>query len=186
MTKDRFCLSPYNDTDINEEYFLYLCRLVGVNFGNIQPLNRYRELLELLFNYEFYWVVEMDANRIEDTKTLKDDFRYNTNYINYDQIYSFCSVLEILIVLATAMNDKIESLGVPYWFWQMISNLDICYKAKDPISPKRKEEILETLRIFVERKYGKNGLLFPLQNPSKDQRKVELWYQMNEYYNENF
>jgi len=179
--RDRFSDSLYNDTDINEQYFLYLCRLIGINNFEKTP---FKGMLKILYNYEFYWVVEMDANRIEDTISLKDDFKYNTNYINYDQIYDFCSVLEILVVLAISMNDNLESLGVPYWFWHMISNLNINYE--DDLTNKEAMEIMDILKRFVNRDYSEYGLLFPIKNPKKDQRKVELWYQMNEYYNENF
>ena len=41
---------------------------------------------------------------------------------------------------------------------------------------------------MLAREYSDNGHggLFPLKNPKKDQRKVEIWYQMTEYINENY
>lgn len=37
--------------------------------------------------------------------------------------------------------------------------------------------------VVLERKYDEfgNGGLFPLRSPSKDQRRVEIWYQLCEY-----
>jgi hypothetical protein len=43
--------------------------------------------------------------------------------------------------------------------------------------------IEDILDIFVERKYDPNGYggLFPLRCPKHDQREIEIWYQFNEY-----
>ena len=43
--------------------------------------------------------------------------------------------------------------------------------------------VTKRMRVVMDRLYDMhgNGGLFPLRKPSKDQRKVELWYQMSEY-----
>ena len=50
------------------------------------------------------------------------------------------------------------------------------------------EKLLERVKKFLNREYDKDGTfgLFPLKNPKKDQRKVEIWYQMMAYIIENF
>ena len=48
------------------------------------------------------------------------------------------------------------------------------------------------LKLFpsppVERRYKRSGEggLFPLKNAAKDQRKVEIWYQLSSYLLENY
>jgi hypothetical protein len=49
-------------------------------------------------------------------------------------------------------------------------------------------EVMKILDRIIERTYQRNGVggLFPLKRDKKDQRKVELWYQMNAYLIENY
>jgi hypothetical protein len=50
------------------------------------------------------------------------------------------------------------------------------------------KNVNQILTNLVERTYQKNGKggLFPLKQPAKDQRRVEIWYQMAAYLNENY
>ena len=52
-------------------------------------------------------------------------------------------------------------------------------------SAQRIDDILDR---WIERKFSRNGKgsPFPLKKPKKDQRKVELWYQMQGYICENY
>jgi hypothetical protein len=51
-----------------------------------------------------------------------------------------------------------------------------------------REMIEIILEKIVSRSYHRNGRgsLFPLKHHKKDMRKVELWYQMAEYFMENY
>jgi hypothetical protein len=46
--------------------------------------------------------------------------------------------------------------------------------------------VTETLDRVIYRNYESNGHggFFPLEDPDEDQRRVELWYQLNAYLNE--
>jgi hypothetical protein len=73
------------------------------------------------------------------------------------------------------------------WFWELLNNLGLSeYANLDRIRSSIKEinSILSTLN---KREYEEDGYggLFPLRNPGKDQRKVEIWYQMSAYLLEN-
>lgn len=62
-----------------------------------------------------------------------------------------------------------------------MDNLGISRYSDDQKIPAEKiEKILDTV---INRKYKRNGLggFFPLKHADRDQRKVELWYQLNAY-----
>ena len=71
-------------------------------------------------------------------------------------------------------------------FWEMISNLDLDRFTND--SAWKGEEVKELIDIWLDRKfrYDGSGSPFPIDNPSCDQRKLEIWGQLNEYLIENY
>ena len=74
------------------------------------------------------------------------------------------------------------------WFWHLIETLDLEQFNDRKYDDHAQEEIAEILDRVIWRTYAPNGDggLFPLRNPTKDQRKVELWYQLNAYLLEQF
>lgn len=175
---------------INQRYFLWL-------YGSMEkgaPLNRsYRKLAYILFMKEFTWTVPNDGNRIEDGKNLRGIFREEFRVDSQDE--SPCSVLEVLISMARRMEDILYEPDEPdrtsKWFWMLIDNLglktftDESYFANRRSFERAVDKVLET---FIDRTYDRkgDGGLFPLKKPRKDQRDVELWYQMMEFLDENF
>jgi len=133
------------------------------------------DMLRYLFRRDFYSLIPNDDNRVEDGISLRDGFEMDSGSIlNFD---AECTVLEALIGIASRMgymlyDPKIDDDKqlVP-WFWTLIKNLELA---------PRSQNIPEIIDIFLERKYDYNGDggLFPLRFPKKDQRKVEIWYQM--------
>jgi hypothetical protein len=97
-------------------------------------------------------------------------------------------MLEFLIGLAGRMAFIMGEEGNPlhtgYYFWQMIENLRL-----GKLSDDRFDELngsfftQEAVDRVLYRTYDRNGRggLFPLKNPEKDQRGVEIWYQMQEW-----
>jgi hypothetical protein len=70
----------------------------------------------------------------------------------------------------------------PYWAWHLIKNLRLS-KMSDPLSEYKVEQINEILYNVIWRQYDRsgNGGFFPLQKTFKDQTKIDIWYQMQEY-----
>jgi len=89
-------------------------------------------------------------------------------------------MFELMVGLARRLQFEVE--GEPhYWFWTLMDNLGISQYSDDQRIPTgRIEKILDTV---IDRTYKRNGLggFFPLKHAEKDQRKVELWYQLNAY-----
>lgn len=179
-----------------ETYIQWLYSLVGLN----QPeYNHYWRIIRRLFRREYYYLVNNDVNRFEDGMMLRDRFcsEYNYNVDMFTRYVDFpCTVLEMLVAFAERIDQEImwdPEMGnrTAQWFWQMIWNLGI-----DPI--RYSDEYFDQdcllnfeqkLDVVLSRKYKKDGLgsFFPMKSSyQKNFQKVELWYQMQFWMEENF
>jgi hypothetical protein len=135
------------------------------------------------YTIEFVWVVPNDDNRMEDGRGLRLDFANDMEipYIDEDWLYMGCSFLEMLIALSRrlAFEGGGEARG---WFFLMLENLRINVKDSewDHRTGRRIEEIV-TRVVWRQYEYDGAGGLFPLDNPNRDQREVEIYYQMQAY-----
>lgn len=169
---------------LDESYFEWLYNQVAdPDIEN--PTLTYWKILRKLYSREFVWTVPHDENRAEDGKQLRKEFiddlalkRVDKNWMNLG-----CSVFELMVGLSRRL--EFEADGEPhYWFWTLMDNIGISRYSDDQRIPNEKiERILDTI---IYRKYKRNGLggFFPLKHAAKDQRKVELWYQLNAYVRE--
>lgn len=168
---------------LDDQYFEWLYKVIRVN-RNRNPEQTYIKLAHQLYKTPFYWYVSNDDNRAEDGKCLRDEFM---NTMGIDEVptdwYELdCSVLEMLIALAGRVS--FESHGTPGdWFWKFMNNLELNQYNDLVYCDSVEREISHSIGRFLEREYERNGEggLFPLQHPKRDQRKVELWYQMSAY-----
>lgn len=169
-------------------YFQWLCGLVEQ--GATPGRNHYSHLLKSLFDKEFTCFVPNDDNRIGDGLELRKVwYRTGIDFMS-NQLEKPCSVLEIIIALALRMEDILYEPDKPNrtnkWFWMMIDNLSLSIfndraYAFDPEGSS--EEVGLILQTWLDRSYDRNGVggLFPIQHSREDQRKVEIWYQMQAY-----
>jgi len=165
-------------------YFDWLTGLVRTSRSR-NPRNTYWELLHILHTTPFTWYVRNDDNRGEDGKELRVKFQERFGYVELDQPDADASMLEMLVALAEVASY--ESLGTPpQWFWKLIENLDLINYTDANFSDFAVDEVTEVLRNVNSRRYGSDGRggLFPLRYTNKDQRRVELWYQLAEYLQE--
>lgn len=169
------CIKP----PLDEQYFLFLCSKVDHDeerdfYGLLKQLH------SIEFSEDTFKVIANDVNRIGDGLDVRDGFE------NGD-IEGPCSFLEFLIGLSYRIEDVI---GIPYEesFWEMIDNLDLLEFDDDHLDLGECGTVDDTITIFLNRRYARNGVggLFPLRNPKEDQRKVEVWYQMQAYLIENY
>lgn len=163
----------------NKKYFYWLCGKI-----DCREYSEYEKLLELLYSEFFYSLIPNDDNRGLDGLNLRGLFEIETNeLLDEEDMHYPCTLLEMLIALSERMafvvfdpgkDDEPNSVSC---FWQLLSNLKL-----KPSSNRNVERIY----IFLEREYtssGKGGL-FPLKSAKKDQRNVEIWYQMMAYIEE--
>lgn len=161
---------------IEELYFKWLCAKVMPPHSD-----NYNGLLTVLHRTEFVWVVPGDDNRAADGLELRLNFLAETHF--YKELTWFetpCSVLEMLIGLCYRVGFQTRT-EVQDWFWTFIRNLGLeeCRRITDGDVP----AIQEILDRFIWRNYSYDGRggLFPLQEPHRDQRKIETWYQFGDY-----
>ena len=171
---------------MTNRYFDFLCSLVGRD-------EEYSLLLNKLQRIEFYSLIPNDDNRVADGLYLRSMFEDEVGQ-NWPTSSESCSVLEMLIGLARRLQfETVQSKWektVGEWFWILIDNLGlsnctdvVCYKDASV-----ENTICSVINTMVSREYDSNGNggLFPLINSEKDQRRVELWYQMTNYILENY
>lgn len=175
---------------LDELYLSWLYRQVcSLELKN--PSNTYWLFLRQLYKTEFIWLVPNDDNRIADGLSLRERFIRDEGIVDPtpDWMSLECSVLEMLIALSWRLAFETEGLPSD-WFWEMITNLG--FRA-DQTNDRRftdqvREDIEKTIHDLVWRLYSPSGRggLFPLNHEPQDQRRVEIWYQMNAYLLERF
>lgn len=141
----------------------------------------YWKLLRQLHQTEFTWFVPNDGNRAEDGRDLRREWADRVD-IDPDREWMElgCSFLEMLVALARRMEFEADE-SPQHWFWHLLENLG--FESYHDGSGYSRNYVTKRLRVVVDRMYDElgNGGLFPLRNPSTDQRRIELWDQMNEY-----
>ncbi|MGE5418510.1 MAG: hypothetical protein ACM3N1_00240, partial [Accumulibacter sp.] len=75
------------------------------------------------------------------------------------------------------------------WFWELMENVGLNkFTDDDYFDMGGTLKINHILGTVLGRTYKRNGEggLFPIKKTIKDQKKIEIWYQMCEYLNENY
>lgn len=176
-------------TNVNDSldgaYLEWLYSQVGI-VQNLNPARSHWKLLHQLYTTQYSWFIPNDDNRVEDGKGLRLGFLRETRYKLDDPNGLFlnieCSVLEMIIALSQRAASLTDEQPVE-WFWRMVHNLGFDGCTDDLWEVSMEEDLEETLNRLNRRGYGPNGLggLFPLHHAENDQRKVELWYQLQAY-----
>lgn len=149
----------------------------------------YWVLMRQLYAKQFVWLVPNDGNRAEDGRDLRYEFFEEAGIEIDDQVSEWanlgCSVLEMLVGLSRRLGFEAEGDSAD-WFWHLIENLELAdCTDRSNFDWEAVDDVLDRL---VWRQYhhdGKGGL-FPLKDANEDQRRVELWYQLNAYVLERY
>lgn len=166
---------------MNDLYFEWLCNKVC----DADEFFVYEDLLMCLYTipFEVSPLAPMDENRINDCYALRDQFFLWNPEIDENTDLGEVSVLEVIIELCERMLYILDGylLDTNVLFLELMNNLDILYLRSVDVIRLKVEQ-------FMTRQYDSNGYggLFPLQRATKNQRYVELWYQMQAYLDENY
>lgn len=174
--------------DLKNEYYNWLMEKTGLLD------NGFSKLGHTLINKEFYYFLENDVNRAEDGIHLRRDFAIETLYDDYSSLDGPCNCLEMIYALAKRINELIYDPDMPMDNTQecvfcMLQNLGLLIFDDEHYEQYGGDpKVFYILEVFLERSYDRygNGGLFPNENSKKDQRNVEIWYQMAEYINQHF
>ena len=166
------------------DYYQWLLERIE---GYKEPYYNYSLLLHELHSIEFKWKISNDSNRAGDGIRLRWIYMDEQNIADIfykDNIP--CSVLEMLIGLSVRIDSEIMGGGTTTeLFWSMIDNLDLSRCTDDNFSG---DYVRQQVDKWLKRVFNWNGegSPFPLKKAHYDQRKVEIWFQMCGYLNENY
>ena len=171
---------------LDELYFVWLCNLGGVK-QHRSPRQSHWRLMKQLFTTEFIWFIANDESRSEDGKELRRTFLAETHETapSPHWLTQPCSVLELLLGLATRLEFHTDT-AASVWFWHLLDTVGL-HEFNDSVDDFGNDvnDIIERIMWRLYEENGDGGL-FPLQHPPEDQRRVELWYQLNAYLIENY
>lgn len=167
---------------LDEQYLIWLYSQVG----NVKERNTsltYWNLLRQMHSIEFIWLVPNDDNRVGDGRDLR--YEWVTEFhigarATREWLDRGCSFLEMLIALCRRIAFEADG-QVDTWFWHLVDNLGL--SGCTDRSNYNVYEVDDRIQTVIFRTYQRNGRggLFPMRHARKDQRDVELWYQMNAY-----
>lgn len=176
------------DEGLDERYLKWLYGQVAnvkTRAKNRTHWNLFRQMHDTIFVAQ----IDHDENRIADARDMRYEFlaEAEDEQGNRDWTRLPCSMLEVLIVLSRHLSFEMDD-PVKTWFWHLIEVLDLEQFNDREYNESSQEVIQETIDRVIWREYKPNGEggLFPLRNPARDQREVELWYQLNAYLLEQF
>lgn len=165
-------------------------RWMSPQVGNVsRSAKTYEALIRLMFGKEFVWLVGVgnDDNRAADGLDIRAEFCHDRN-IPLDSLSCLgpASFLEVLIGLSRRLAF-LASGSAESWAWQLVENLEL-HKFNDPLGRTRSKRAEDLIDACIWRTYRPNGYggFFPLAWPEDgvDMTKVDLWYQMHAYINE--
>ena len=157
----------------------------------------YFDLARKLYSTTFTWPIAMDYNRATDGEQLRLWYAELSSFYSDYKILEAkrCSVLEMMIAFSERIENDVMGRDEDApdrsdrWFWLMLFNLGIgSLDISDAYYDSETDfEVESVLNTWLNREFDENGTgsPFPLKNPKKDQRTVELWYQMHAYFDEN-
>ena len=147
----------------------------------------YWSLFRQLYMKEFIWIVPNDDNRVEDGRALRHEFVEEEGLFNVDPEWMSlaCSMLEMLIGLSRRLAFEVENEPRDS-FWFLMHNLDLDELNDANYDARAYLKVEKVIDRVIWRRYKADGQggLFPLERPDRDQRDVEIWYQLNAYLNE--
>jgi len=163
----------------NKPYVRWLANKVGVDMSSDVDTS-YVLLMNALNDKEFYSIVGMDENRVEDALSLREEYCGEAP----EQL---CSLLEVMVSLAIRCERDILGgvADASTIFMDMLDNLGLLGFTDIAFDSDEVDYILDRL---LDREYdsdGTGGLFYAGKSGEKvgtvDMRTEEIWWQMNIY-----
>jgi hypothetical protein len=186
-------VEDYYGMSLNDKYFKWLLGILG--FKEFTSC-RYISMLSYLYSVDFKLtdpIVGHDDNRLNDGFELRADYSNSFTDPDLPDIFGEpVSVLEVLVAFARRIDDDIMydgTLHASKWFFIMIDNLGMTNFTDDRLGIDWTiDDVEQIINIWMSRQFDFDGTgsIFPVKTTTFDQRNVEMWYQMQEWFNENY
>lgn len=176
-----------SEINLNELYFKWICSMV---FPDENFRNKYSNVLYLLHNTPFEYILALDENRKMDGIDLRYHFscacKIPHDVICINSNINQCSMLEMMVALAKRCEDDVMS-DLSYgdrtaqWFLMMFYNLGLNNYDDESWDVNTYYEVKNIIKKCMFREYesnGSNGGLFITSNSHYDLRNMQLWDQM--------
>ena len=171
---------------MNKKWDSYIYWLMAI----IAPGSEYEKLLLRLSQFDFVPLLEKDINRAMDGVELRTRYSEQRGE-SIDEIKDKkCTLLEMMAAMTIRCEEQITinpSIGnrTKYWFGVMLKSMGLYHMTNRYYDESYVDHIIDR---FSRRCYSPTGegSIFTVSNPPADMRKVELWYQMMWYLDENF
>lgn len=182
---------PYGGKTVAADYYSWLEDISDWNGLS----KHYTKLLFALSAIDFNDHFGMDMNRSKEGMRLFDIFCDEHNITGNRPMFGLpnrCSMLELMVHMATVMNNQLadpfdyEDLTGKYFWEDIIRNLklnaldDVFYERDYQVWKRRFDDIISNFNSRSYDYYG-NGSMFPMPNAKGDMRNLDVWDQMQEY-----
>lgn len=171
------------ERELKASYFDWLVDLVRMQENLI--------MMRTLHSIEFYALIDLDNNRGEDGKQLREVFaEKHPEFGNYEALNGPCTMLEMMIALCIRMEEIARKTTFQkllcHFFTEICTNLGI-FNCKNP------DEISEKVHCFLEKKplkgrfvsfFWHNVSFLKSKMTQEYLEKTEIWYQMQAYLQE--
>lgn len=169
-----------DETSIRDAYFSWLYK--GVCGNDLS----YRTLLYFLHVVPFTYSNELDENRVYDGISLRKRFADATGITENDILRTFspdyCSFLEMMISLAyrceiDIMADENNGDQTSWLFWVMVRNMGLHNMTNERFDIQKAQTAVSKVMDRDHAPNGDGGCMFRIEDPTKDMRKADIWYQ---------
>ena len=174
------------NSTIDERYFTWLYSQIADERSR-DPADSHWLLCEKLYKTPFVWTIRNDENRAADGVALRqEDLNETDDRVPTDWFEMDCSLFEMMVALSRRASFQ-TGWRPDVWFWTMVSNVELMKYDDDNYHSAIDEAIERSIGRIMYRDYEPSGRggFFPLRDPERDQREVELWYQLSAYLMEN-
>lgn len=181
---------PTNTEMLEHNYLMWMYHMIGDGVTNAdgEPVTFYK-LFRTLYDMSFTYILIMDENRLHDGLALRTRYAHETH--QYPEIVlktlrdKPCSVLEMMVALAIRISDIMydsnDEHDAKFWFWGMISSLQIDAVASD--ESYNPDIVRVAIHWFLTRNYPNDGTgsLFPNTENLNYYNERQIWDQAMYY-----
>lgn len=169
---------------------VYRFWLNGLIQNELSPC--YKQLLAILWRTEFVDELGIDADRIEDGRSLRDIFASsddvkltNDEYLKLNNEKVKVRLIEVMIALAKRINDIVSTdEDISKYFWEMVASLEMQGMDDSNFMANKAQKKIDILLSHSYHKNGRGGLFFIKGiGPEYNAPMCDIYTQMNTYLN---